>query len=226
MTTTFDTVEPLQVKEIVYRKLRDALVEHEFPPGTSLREVTLSARYGVSKTPIREALVRLEHDGLVEVAPYRGARARVYSVADARELFAARGILERECVRLVAAAGDGHLSRLRANIDATREALESSDLAAAAVGLDEFDDIMFAALDNRMLGELIDRLSLHLRRLGKMGAGQRRFEESLAQHTAIVGALEAGRTDEAIAVLDSHLASVLEVQIAELSAASGEDPSA
>ncbi|WP_084124525.1 GntR family transcriptional regulator [Demequina sp. NBRC 110054] len=222
MSTIIDAVEPLQVKEIVYRKLRDALVEHEFPPGSSLREVTLSARYGVSKTPIREALVRLEHDGLVEVAPYKGARARVYSIDDARELFAARAILERECVRLVASSGNGHLDRLRANIDATRDALEAGDLSAAATGLDEFDDIMFAVLDNRMLGELVERLSLHLRRLGKMGAGQRRFEDSLAQHVAIVEAIESGRADTAIEVLDAHLDSVLEAQIAELSAANAE----
>ncbi|WP_062200736.1 GntR family transcriptional regulator [Demequina salsinemoris] len=222
MSTIIDAVEPLQIKEIVYRKLRDALVEHEFPPGASLREVTLSARYGVSKTPIREALVRLEHDGLVEVAPYRGARARVYSIGDARELFAARGILERECVRMVAASQDGRLDQLRKNVEATRTALDAGDLAAAGIGLDEFDDIMFSALDNHMLGELVDRLSLHLRRLGKIGAGQRRFEDSLAQHSAIVEAIASGRADAAIEVLDSHLASVLDAQIAELSAAAAE----
>lgn len=215
---TLDTVEPLQVKEIVYRKLRDALVDHEFPPGSSLREVNLSERFGVSKTPIREALVRLEHDGLVEVAPYRGARARTYTQDDVRDLFAARGMLERECVRL-ASVDPELMARLRENVDATREAIAKSDLAAAGVALDEFDDLMFSSIHNRMLEETIERLALHLRRLGKMGAGLRRFEESVGQHEAIVAALEAADCDAAIEVLDAHLASVLEVQIAELAAA-------
>lgn len=208
-------VAPVQIKDLVYVKLRDALIEHEFAPGESMREVVLSARYGVSKTPIREALVRLEQDGLVDIAPYRGARARAYTPDDARELFEAREILESECVRL-AASDPAAIAELRANIARTKAALAADDLARASAELDEFDDILFGLLKNTLLTEVIDRLALHLRRLGKIGAGQHRFEVSLEQHGLIVSALEAGDPDAAQEVLRSHLASIGAAQAAVL----------
>ncbi len=213
--TRADLVAPVQIKDLVYVKLRDALIEHEFAPGESMREVVLSARFGVSKTPIREALVRLEQDGLVEIAPYRGARARVYTPDDARELFEAREILEAECVRLAADDPDA-VASLRDNITRTQKALEAGDMGRASAELDQFDDILFGLLRNALLAEVTDRLALHLRRLGKIGAGQRRFEVSLAQHGHIVEALEAGDTDAAQRVMRTHLASIGAAQAAVL----------
>ncbi len=219
MQTTVDAVAPVQVKEIVYQKLRDALIDHEFAPGESLREVALSTRFGVSKTPIREALVRLDHDGLVEVIPYRGARARIYTVADARELFEAREMIEAECVRLAVKNPGGVLEILAKNVAQTRTALEAGDLGRAASRLDSFDEILFGLLHNKLLEEVVEKLTLHLRRLGKMGAGRRRFEDSAAQHEAIVAALRQGDAFGAQAVLREHLASVLEAQVAVLETA-------
>ena len=218
MELTADAVAPVQVKDLVYVRLRDALIDHEYAPGESLREVALSARYGVSKTPIREALVRLEHDGLVELAPYRGARARAYTAEDARELFEAREILESEGLRLTAGDPDA-IARLRRNIDATRAALSAKKLDVASTHLDEFDDLLLAQLNNRLLAGVVERLTLHLRRLGKLGAGEARFEESIDQHEQIVAALERGDARRAHRVLASHLESVAAAQAAALRAA-------
>jgi len=211
MDITVDAVEPVQIKDLVYLRLRDALIAHEYAPGESMREVALSARYGVSKTPIREALVRLEHDGLVEIAPYRGARARAYTVDDARELFEAREILESEGLRLTVGDPDA-VASLRANIAATRSALAAGELGHAATHLDEFDDLLLAQLKNRLLAGVVERLTLHLRRLGKLGAGQSRFEASLEQHEQIVAALERGDVRRATRVLKAHLDDVAETQ--------------
>jgi DNA-binding GntR family transcriptional regulator len=217
MTASGDAVAPVQVKDLVYRRLRDALIAHEFTPGESLRETALSVRFGVSKTPIREALVRLEHDGLVEIAPYRGARARAYTADDARELYEARELLECECVR-VAAGRPEVLERLEANIGQTAAALDAGDLDGAAATLDAFDDLFFELLDNELLRGVIERLSLHLRRLGKLGAGRARFSDSLEQHRAILTALRRDDVVGAQEVLRAHLREVREVQIAALPA--------
>ena len=216
--TSLDVVAPVQVKEMVYRRLRDALIDHDFAPGESLREVALSARFGVSKTPIREALVRLDHDGLVEIVPYRGARARVYTADDARELYEVRQILQSECVRLVVADPGEALPQLRLDVDRASAALAAGDLVAAAARLDAFDEVLLAVLDNRLLGEVVERTSVHLRRLGKIGAGAQRFEESVAQHRAVIEALEARDSVAAIEMLRAHLTSVLEAQIAAIEA--------
>lgn len=215
MDGTVDAVAPVQIKDLVYLRLRDALIEHEYAPGESMREVALSTRYGVSKTPIREALVRLEHDGLVEIAPYRGARARTYTIEDARELFEAREILESEGLRLAVGDADA-VAALRANVAATRAALAAGELAEASARLDEFDDLILAQLNNRLLAGVVERLTLHLRRLGKLGAGKSRFEVSLDQHEQIVAALEQGDARRAKRVLKSHLDSVADAQAREL----------
>lgn len=208
-----DSLEPLQVKDVVYLRIRDRIVDSTFAPGSSLREVALSELFGVSKTPIREALVRLEREGLVEIVPYRGARVREYSADDVRELFDARGILETECVRRAAASGDPDvLSALEMNVAATRRALDDGDVAAAGGFLDLFDDILFSTLRNRLLGDVFDRLSVHLQRIGRQGASIASFRESLAFHEQIVAGIGSGDSAAAVSAMRAHIGSVRERQ--------------
>ncbi len=212
-----DNTSPIQVKEAVYRRLRSALIDHTFAPGEPLREVALCALYGVSKTPIREALVRLDQDGLVEILPYRGARAKRYTESDVREHYEVREILECECVRRAADTRDpALLDALNVNIAGTRAALDSGDLKSAADYLDAFDDILIGQLNNRSLAEVVDRLSAHLKRIGAIGGGIERYHESLAQHRAIVSAIAAGDSVRAQDVMRAHIASIRDVQVAAL----------
>ena len=94
-----DGVEHRQLKDSVYLKLRQEIVSARLPPGYLLREAELAARFGVSKTPLREAFVRLEKDGFVEIAPYRSAVVRGYSRQDLREIYEVRELLEGLCAR-------------------------------------------------------------------------------------------------------------------------------
>lgn len=210
--TTKDSLEPVQVKDIVYLRIRDRIVDLVFAPGESLREVALSSMFGVSKTPIREALVRLEREGLVEIVPYRGARVRRYTPDDVRELFDARGILETECVRRAATQRDPRvLEALEANLAETAAALDAGDEQRASAGLDAFDDILFGILDNKLLADVFERLSVHLKRIGKMGASVERFRDSLEFHREIVAAIGSGDADEAVRVMRAHIGSVREL---------------
>jgi DNA-binding GntR family transcriptional regulator len=210
--TTKDALEPVQVKDIVYLRIRDRIVDLTFAPGDSLREVALSTLFGVSKTPIREALVRLEREGLVEIVPYRGARVRRYTPEDVRELFDARGILETECVRRAAAQRDpAVIEALTANLAETAAALDAGDEVRAAAGLDAFDDILFGILDNKLLTDVFERLSVHLKRIGKIGASVERFRDSLEFHREIVAAVEAGDAAVAVRLMRAHIGSVREL---------------
>jgi DNA-binding GntR family transcriptional regulator len=94
-----DGVEHRQLKDSVYLKLRQEIVSAKLPPGYLLREAELAARFGVSKTPLREAFVRLEKDGFVEIAPYRSAVVGGYSRQDLREIYEVRELLEGLCAR-------------------------------------------------------------------------------------------------------------------------------
>lgn len=215
--TTDEKVFPLQVKDVVYARLREALIDQTFLPGEPLREAALTERYGVSKTPIREALARLEREGLVEVAPYRGARARAYTEADVQEIYEVREIVEAECVRRVAVSGDPQVqAALQETVDTSEAALGRGDLPAAARALDAFDAVLFAQLSNGLLHDIVDRISAHVQRVGRVGASPERFRGSIEEHRQILAAVRAGDAPLAEQRLRSHLRSVVADQLVAL----------
>jgi DNA-binding GntR family transcriptional regulator len=207
-------VAPLQVKDLVYERLRQALIDLTFTPGEPLREAALVERFGVSKTPIREALVRLERDGLVEVAPYRGARARSYSPDDLRQLYEVREILQTECVRRAAESADGELLvALEQNVASSAAALKHGDQKAVSERLDEFDELLLGQLRNGMLTDLLDRLQAHLKRIGTAGADPDRLEASVEAHREILRAITAQDAASAQHLVRRHLQRVLDDQL-------------
>jgi DNA-binding GntR family transcriptional regulator len=207
-------VAPLQVKDLVYERLREALIDLTFAPGEPLREAALVERFGVSKTPIREALVRLERDGLVEVAPYRGARARTYSPDDLRQLYEVREILQTESVRRAAESLDGELGdALTRNVESSAAALKRGDEKAVSEQLDEFDELLLGQLRNGMIADLLDRLQAHLKRIGAVGSEPDRFRASVEAHRAILTAVTAHDAASAQQLLRAHLQHVLNDQL-------------
>src|ERR1700685_4283360 len=134
-----DGVEHRQLKDSVYLKPRTEIGPGKLPPGYLLREAELAARFGVSKTPLREAFVRLEKDGFVEIAPYRSAVVAGYSRQDLREIYEVRELLEGLCAREAAlniATEDlAALSRIVRGSVAAFEAGDSDRLAVLAGGV-------------------------------------------------------------------------------------------
>ena len=204
-------VAPLQVKDLVYERLRASLIDLTFAPGEPLREAALVERFGVSKTPIREALVRLEREGLVEIAPYRGARARTYNRADVREFYEVREILETECVRRVSQGADsGIRDALARNVDSSAAALEHGDLRAVEEQLDEFDSLLLSQLQNGMITDLLGRLQAHLKRIGQVQRSEEHLGSAIDQHRAILGAITARDAEGAQELLRHHLHHLLD----------------
>jgi DNA-binding GntR family transcriptional regulator len=218
MDANLDVVSREQLKDVVYARIRAALVDLTIAPGEPLREAALVKQLGVSKTPIREALVRLERDGLVELTPYRGARARVYSAEDLREICELREVIEGECVRRAAhrMEPDFHAA-LRENIEATDKAAAAGNQRKLAELLDRFDELMLTQLRNSMLIELIDRVRLHLRRIGGIAAAMPgRSTRSAAQHREIYDAIEQKKPALADRCFRNHLRSILDDQLTAL----------
>jgi DNA-binding GntR family transcriptional regulator len=207
-------VAPLQVKDLVYERLRASLIDLTFAPGEPLREAALVARFGVSKTPIREALVRLEREGLVEIAPYRGARARTYNQADLREFYEVREILETECVRRAAQEPNSEIHEaLVRNVDSSSSALDRGDFIAVARRLDEFSQLLLSQLQNGMVTDLLNRLQAHLKRIGPFDQSEHHFGSAVDEHRAILEAITARDADRAQNLLRRHLRQLLDVQL-------------
>lgn len=199
-----------QANDWVWREIRKAIVSLEFAPGTPLREAALSARYGISKTPIREAFFRLEKEGLVEINKYRGARVRGYSVRDVREIYDLRELLEGFCARQAAMRiSPEDEEALRSNVSRSRRLLADGDIDGVADAFDEFDALLYRQSEDHRISSLIDDLAAHLDRLGRMTVSiTGRIESSIDQHEAIVLAISRRDPDAAEQACRVHIRSV------------------
>jgi len=114
----------------VSEELREAILSGEFGPGERLRTVSLAKRFGSSRTPVREALVQLEGEGLVDIEPRRGALVRSFASADLVDLYEIRALLEpAAAARAALRANDDQLARL-SELVALSDAREGASAAA------------------------------------------------------------------------------------------------
>jgi DNA-binding GntR family transcriptional regulator len=185
------------VRSMVAQKLREAIMSGTLKPGQRLIERELCEMTGVSRPSIREALRLLEADGLVSTVPHRGPVVSTISLEEARQLYAARAVLEgfagRECARLRDAAVVRRIGEALARLKA---AFARADLMAALEAKTEFYAALIAGCQNafieRMLRPLHDRITLL--RITSM-SHPKRINKSLREVTAIWRAIQSGDPD-------------------------------
>jgi DNA-binding GntR family transcriptional regulator len=195
------------VRAIVAQKLREAIMSGTFKPGQRLVERELCEMTGVSRPSIREALRLLEADGMVNTVPHRGPVVSTISLEEARQLYAARAVLEgfagRECARLrdpavVRRMGDA-LIRLKA-------AFTKADMMAVLEAKTDFYAALIGGCQNafieRMLKPLHDRITLL--RITSMSQ-PKRINKSLREVTAIWRAIQSGDEDLAERCCVDHI---------------------
>lgn len=138
--------EPLPAapaEQSVYKRLRELIARGECPPGTVLRERRIAARLGVSRTPVREALARLEVEGFVQRGRGGGVVVARLSKNDARELFLLRRALTELLATEAALARSPRVKALlERHIEASKEAVEAHDVERAMALFREFDDLL------------------------------------------------------------------------------------
>jgi DNA-binding transcriptional regulator YhcF (GntR family) len=133
-----------KVTDWVYEELKSAIVDLRLAPGDPLREATLAEQLGVSKTPIREALTRLEQEGLVETTSFKGAVVSGYSRQDLIEIYELRELLENAAARAAAESmSDEDRDRLRRICRESRKLTKGGDAAGLAALISAFDDVLF-----------------------------------------------------------------------------------
>jgi DNA-binding GntR family transcriptional regulator len=191
-------------------KILGAVWEHRLPPGTKLVEEKLASVFGVSRTKIRLALGKLSHDGILTVEPNRGTFVSSPSVAEARQVFNARRVLEPALMRELCAAPlrREQLARLRKNIALESEARTRNDRRAIIRLSGEFHTLIAEVAQNPYLGkymrELCSLTCLVIALYDAPGMPACPHHE----HTAIVDSLEARNADQACALMVEHLTHV------------------
>jgi DNA-binding GntR family transcriptional regulator len=193
-----------------YDALREAIVRGDIAPEARLVESEISTNFKMSRGAVRTALIRLEEEGLVVREPHRGARVRKVSDDEAVEILQVRAVLEGLAVRMTAERiDDAGATRLRALLERHRELLEGGDLLGAS---DANADLHAALLElsghgtARRLIRALNSQTVRYQYRTILIPG--RPAASVAEHTAIVEAVVAGRADEAEAAMRSHLFNV------------------
>jgi DNA-binding GntR family transcriptional regulator len=190
--------------DTVYEALRRAIVEHEFDAGEPLTEQELSRRFKVSRTPVREALAKLERDRLVRVVPKKGAFVRTVSADEIRELYQLREALEALAIRL--AAPRLHADDL-AGFDARFRAMGRRVTYAEvrAVG-EEFHNFLVKQSGNAKLMEMLEQIREQIRSVWNMSImAPRRAQALVKEHLAILDALKRGQARRAEGLMVAHV---------------------
>lgn len=197
----------------VYVKLREEIVSGSLAAGAPLVEGAVAARYGMSRTPVREALRRLQQDGLVERAD-RGMRVRARSPEEILEIYEVRIVLEAEAARGAAEhATRLDLMRITGALDRMRAA-EPTDAGAMAATNRTFHEAIWAASHNGTLVDLLTRLHSHLTRYPATTlTSPGRWETVLTDHAAMLAAIETRDGEAAGRLAREHMAQARDIRL-------------
>jgi DNA-binding GntR family transcriptional regulator len=193
--------------DIIFETLREAILIRELPAGTPLVEAQLSQQFGVSKTPVREALQRLTHTGLVDFELARGARVHTLTRAEIADIWEMRAYLEPLSLKQSAPhLSPDELAELDSVLREARTALDSGDFQSLSKHNNHFHQQLYSKADNHLLLKWLGGLS-DLRRLISMQgwAIENRSLQEWNEHTAILDAVKAGDCDLAAERLAEHI---------------------
>lgn len=190
------------LKDHVYERLKDAITEMDiYAEDADLRldERSLAEQLGISRTPLREAIARLEQDGLVTVAPRKGVYVQRKSLAEILEMIVAWAALESMAARLASErASDAEIASLRKIAAKYNDGKAKTRISEYSDDNIRFHQRILEISKCALLKDMADGLFLHMHavRLRAMGEGDR-VERSVVDHAEIIEALEARDADEA-----------------------------
>lgn len=209
------TGDQLSAAERVYRHVRAGILNRRFADNDLLAEGRIADETGVSRTPVREALLRLEAEGMVALLPKRGALVLPVSAAEWRDVLATRELVETYCVRRVidSGAAPGLTGPLTTALATLQSAADDGDVAAYVAADRNFHAAIVAAAGNsiliRLYGSLRDR-QLRMGAANLLGEGgladSARTRRTIADHHAIADAIAAQDLDAAVSLTIEHLA--------------------
>jgi DNA-binding GntR family transcriptional regulator len=208
--------KPLRLQRLVddaTQALRDAILTGKLPEGARLRQVELADRLGISRTPIREALGRLQHEGLVDLLPRSGVRVTPFDVDEAVELYDLREMLDGLAARLAAGRADtASLARLDKTLARMERCLAGNDTTHWFAAHVLFHDEIFRASGNGRLAALSSVVQLSIRRFHPLLLKtERRLDDAYREHRAIADAIAAHDGEAAERLARTHITNAREI---------------
>ena len=199
--------EYLPLRDVVFYTLRQAILKGELEPGERLMEMQLAEQLGVSRTPIREAIRKLELEGLVLMIPRRGAIVAKITEKDLKDVLEVRASLERLSTKLACERMEEEtIEELREAQEAFKAALRGDDITLQAQKDVEFHDVIYKSTNNLRLIQMLNNLREQMYRYRleylKDGTSHQKLVE---EHEAIIEALSRRDTEETTNIMVGHV---------------------
>jgi DNA-binding GntR family transcriptional regulator len=194
------------IRDGVYDKIRADILTCALAPGAIIQEKDLAARYAVSKSPVRDALLRLQEQGLIEVLPRRGYRVQPISLADAKELYETRILLEKSCVkRAIETASEETLNAL----DKFRTTDATDQLAEWVTYNRDFHRAIADASGNARLAKMTQDVIDQFDRLTFVGVSEApsgaSADKLMKEHRDLIDAIQAREKTKAARLIGAHV---------------------
>jgi DNA-binding GntR family transcriptional regulator len=195
------------LRDQALQQVRKSIVVGDLEPGSVHSEQTIAARLGLSRTPIREALLQLVGEGLITFIPNRGARVAHLDPEHLAHVLQFRAAIEGCGASRMAASPDRQrLARLDAELKRQRAIIKKGERLTWIEANADFHGILAESSDNRLMIDAFGPLASHTKRLGyRMNHRTQRMRESLDEHSAIVDAIRRGDVDRARTMAEDHL---------------------
>jgi DNA-binding GntR family transcriptional regulator len=202
----------------VYARIRKKVLDSELAPGSQVLEQEFAVMLGVSRTPVREALVRLQNDGLVEIIPRHGVRIVPVAASDMREIYDVLISLEPRAAELLAArrASPEEIDLLEVSCQAMTDALASGEMEEWALADEEFHLGIVRLCGNRRLTDIVLNCwdQVHRARTFTLRLRQHPSpSKSIEEHHEIIEAIRQGNAQAASQRYRSHRERGLKEQI-------------
>lgn len=197
----------LPLRDVVFNTLRQAILRGELKPGTRLMEIQLANKLGVSRTPIREAIRKLELEGLVLMTPRKGAEVAEITEKNMLDVLEVRKALEELAAKLACdRISEAQIEEMRRIQKMFAESLGKADVTEIAEIDEKFHDVIFAATDNQRLISLLNNLREQMYRFRieylKMPEC---YPQLIREHEQLIEAIANGGTEEACSILEKHI---------------------
>ena len=199
--------EYLPLRDVVFNTLRQAILRGDLKPGERLMEISLANKLGVSRTPVREAIHKLEQEGLVLMIPRRGAEVAQITEKSLRDVLEVRGALEELAVRLACERMTGQaLGELNRAAERFEKTLGSSDITSVAEADVAFHDVIYMATDNQRLIALLNNLREQMYRYRvEYLKDEKSYPVLVQEHRQIIEGLAARNKEMVSAAMQMHV---------------------
>ncbi|MBW2094335.1 MAG: GntR family transcriptional regulator [Deltaproteobacteria bacterium] len=199
--------QPLPLAKIAYEALRDSILTGQLIPGEVYNEMALAKELGISRTPVREALLELSSQGLVIYLPRKGVMVKHYTRRDVEEIFELRKAIELAALEKVAKASPPYdLSKLEKTLEEQRKAWKRND-SDAYIHFDRVFHLAFCEMiGNRRFFRILENIRdlIHLMATQALDR-EGRWEEVINEHGKVILAVQEGNGDLAKEAMDYHL---------------------